>query len=189
MRSLITILLSSLFFITSCSTFFPGVKFRPEYQGVDPRVQGLVDEYIWLSKQNHIAFGKTVTVGFKKINRGNVIGVCTYGDDFREIDLDIDFWENTEPFERMALAYHELTHCYCTRDHDWAEGKEYPETEAKRIAEALEWRKKGGERPGRFEDGCPTSLMYPVIVEKDCVMSHYQHYVDEMFERCDPYGN
>lgn len=171
----------------SCATVFPNTKFGPEYQGVDTKAQPLVDEYMWLSKQNNLEFKHKVTIGFKKITEENVIGLCTYGHKWREIDLDLDFWLTSSLSEREALLFHELSHCYCHRDHDYGDGKNYPETEKLRIEEALEWRKHGGPKPGRYDDACPISLMYPVVVDSSCFLAHYGDYVKEMFDRCDPY--
>lgn len=162
-------------------------KIGPEYQGVDSRLQPLANEFTWLSKQNNIEFHSFVTMGLKKIDAGNVVGICTYGADFREIDIDIDFWNNAVPTERLAVVFHEMTHCYCGRPHDWGTGTKYPETEKDRIKEALDWAANGGPRPGRYDDGCPTSLMYPIVVGADCVLLHYDEYTKEMFNRCEPY--
>jgi hypothetical protein len=147
----------------------------------------MLEEFMWLSKQNNITFSRQVSMGFKKIKRGNVIGVCTYGGNWREIDVDIDFWLNNPPSARWALVFHELAHCYCTSGHDYGEDKEYPESLAERIAQALDWREKGGERPGYWDDGCPVSILYPKLVDSDCFLMHYQEYVKEMFDRCNPW--
>lgn len=163
------------------------IKLTPEHKGVDPRVQKYVDEYMLLSMQNNIQFYNKVTIGFKKIKDGNVIGICTYGGFFREIDIDIDYWNNSTKVEQMALIFHELTHCYCGRSHDYGENLEYPETEMARIARALQWKIEGGPRPGYWDDGCPFSLMYPVVVDDNCLLAHYAEYTAEMFDRCEPW--
>ena len=180
-----------LFFIViiaaeACASPLPN-KMRPDYKGVDPKIQPYVNEYMWLSTQFHIKFDDKVTIGFTKIDHGNVVGVCYYGGFFREIDIDSDYWEHSTTTTRMTLMYHELSHCYCGRDHDYAPGKKYPETEAGRRRQAEKWLKEGGPRPGYWDDGCPVSLMYPVIVDDDCVQAHYNEYVKEIFDRCDPF--
>lgn len=143
---------------------------------------------MWLSKQYNITFTRPVTIGFKKIKRGNAVGMCTYGGNWREIDIDIEYWlNNHSSAEKLALLYHELIHCYCTRGHDYGEGKDYPEGVQARIDRALRWLKEGGERPGYWDDGCPTSLMYPVVIEQDCMLRHYHEYIKEMFDRCIPW--
>jgi hypothetical protein len=182
MKALITLILTLSTLLTSCAQ--AKVKLLPEYTGVDPRVQSLVDEYMWLSRQNNIIFTRKVTIGFKDIKRGTTIGLCTYSAMFREIDIDITYWNNSTKTSKMALLFHELTHCYCGRGHDYGEDKAYPETEAGRIARAIRWKIEGGERPGYYEDGCPSSFMHPTILDDDCTRAHYQDYVEEMFERC-----
>lgn len=117
----------------------------------------------------------------------NAVGLCTYGPDWHEIDIDSDFWNRHDSSERLALIFHELTHCYCNRDHDWGSGIMYLDTEKERIAEAEEWQITGGLKPGRFDDGCPYSLMYPIVVDSDCLLGHYSEYISEMFNRCRPY--
>jgi hypothetical protein len=186
MRLLIPVITSIFAFLTSCGSVNLG-KLRPEYEGVDPRVQPLVDEYKALAKMNGIRFYNKVSIGFKKINRGNTVGVCNYGSFFREIDVDIDFWLNSTNMSRLALVFHELSHCYCTRKHDYGKDKNYPETALERLERALIWKVQGGEKPGYWDDGCPKSLMYPVIPDDECLMKHYQEYVLEMFDRCKPW--
>lgn len=182
-----TIFLFSLFLISSsCVTSGVQGKFLPEYQGVDPRLQPMVDEYLWLSHQNHIAFSGTVTLGLKKIGISSVVGLCTRAPGFREIDIDIDFWNKRGASQRLVTVFHELTHCYCAREHDYDKGTPYLPTEQGRIAEASAWS-VGQPKPGRFDDACPKSLMYPIVVDEDCFRSHYGEYVKEMFNRCNPY--
>jgi len=176
---IIAILLVSL----SCGQ--PGL--HPEYKDVDPRASKYVEEYLWLSNYNHIHFDKKVTLGFKKIDQGDTIGLCINGGFFREVDIDQDFWSHATERSKYTLVFHELTHCYCGRAHDYGEGAMYPEKEADRITQAVQWTLNGGPRPGYWDDGCPVSLMYPVLVDDDCVATHYSEYVSEMFNRCDPW--
>lgn len=162
-------------------------KTRPEYKGVDPRAQSLTDEYLWLSTQHHVRFYNKVTIGFRDIKEGSVVGFCTFGGYFREIDIDINYWNNSDSSTRLALLFHELTHCYCGRGHDYGEDEAYPETEALRRARALKWLLEGGPRPGYWDDGCPVSLMYPIVVDNECLQAHYAEYTEEMFDRCKPW--
>ncbi len=185
MKTLKGILLILLILSTSCST--GDHKLRPEYRGIDPRAQGLLDEYMKLSALNNIVFKNKVTIGFKNINNENAVGMCTYGGAWREIDIDITYWNLTSSLPHMALMFHELTHCYCDRDHDYGEGLGYPEKSEERINRAREWLREGGPRPGYWADGCPVSLMYPVVADSDCMKAHYQEYIREMFDRCKPF--
>lgn len=182
MRALILAILAIFLSSTSCSSI--DVKLKPDYIGVDLRARKIYNEFIWLSTQNNIVFKKSVTVGFKVIKSDTVIGVCNRSPFFREVDLDSNYWMNTSSTSQTALLYHELAHCYCGRDHDYAEGLDYPSSAVERLYRALEWKAKGGPRPGYWDDGCPTSLMYPVIVDDDCTLKHYSEYTKEMFDRC-----
>lgn len=167
------------------------IKLQPEYEGIDRRVLWLYKEYMYLSAENNVTFYNPITIGFKDIGvdgeDGKVVGVCNYGVNFREIDLDKQFWEESSVYEKMALFFHEMTHCLCHRGHDYGHKKKYPATNFDRIVEALEWKIKGGPKPGRFDDGCPTSLMYPSVIDEDCFAAHYPEYVKEMFDRCKPW--
>lgn len=155
--------------------------------GVDPKVQKMVDEYFWLSTQNHIHFYNKVTVGFKNINEGYVVGLCTYGGLFREIDVDINYWNHSTSTSKMTLLFHELTHCYCGRPHDYGRHLKYPESAATKLIKLIEWKIAGGPRPGYRKDGCPISIMHPVVLSDGCMMEHYAEYTKEMFLRCDPW--
>lgn len=170
----------------SCSTM--PVKKHPDYKGVDKRAVQIVNEYLDLAKANGITFSNKVTVGYTAIEQEDVVGICNYGDKWREIDVDQSYWAGTSDARKHTLLFHELTHCYCTRDHDWGDGKKkYPQKAADRVKEALEWQKKGGDRPGYWDDGCPTSLMYPDVVDELCYWYHKDEYLKEMFNRCVPW--
>ena len=145
-------------------------KFWPEFKGVDPRVSKYVDEYLRLAKENGIEFDGKVTIGFKDINDELTIAQCNYGSFFREIDIDNTIWNRHSEITRLVTILHELSHCYCDRDHDWGDGREYD--------------KKKNDGVGFFSDGCPMSILYPVIVEDRCVSGHYDFYTKEMFHRC-----
>ena len=164
--------------LTNCSC--SNVKLRPEYKGVDPKIQGLVSEYKDLAKKQGIVFNHDVTVGFKDFNEGTVIGRCTYGWGFREIDLDRSFWDSSNTLEPEALVWHELSHCFCDRQHDYGDGKHY--SSAADIDNGNFDRNKG-----YYPDGCALSIMTPVILEDWCLGVHYDAYVVEMFDRCEKY--
>lgn len=179
------LLITIAFLLSSCST--PPPRLYPAYPGVDPKAQKLVDEFLFLSHENHLTFNRPVTVGFTNIDYGAVIGMCHYGPFFREIDLDQKFWDSSTETTKLALIFHELTHCYCYRDHDFAKGQMYEENADLRMEKELIWEMKGGHRDGYYEDGCPTSLMYPEITEDSCTLAHYSAYVQELFNRCQPW--
>lgn len=167
------------------SAIFKG-KHNPEWHGIDERAKPLYDEYIQLAKQNHLSFDHTVNVGFKHIDNGNAIGVCYYFKN-REIDIDIDYWNKNSDTQRKILLFHELTHCHCGRGHDWGKDKNYPETYIEKKVQFLRTVFFGTRKAGYFQDDCPMSLMHPSIVSDFCYYEHGERYLEELFERCDPY--
>ena len=179
MRILRSILIGTLLgLLLSCAMMFREVRPVPNYKGVDQEAAPYVNEWLELAKLNGITFYNTVTVGFSNIERSEVIGECNYSYFFREIDLDQTYWKTFTKIRKTALLYHELTHCYCGRKHDYAVGKEYDNNERP-------WFPL--KREGFFLDGCPLSLMYPYVVEDSCFISHYAEYTKEMFNRCEPF--
>lgn len=152
-------------------------KMSPEYNGVDPRMQHWVKEYKEIAQMQGITFKHEVTVGFKKLG-GSTVGLTTYGKKFREIDIDPDYFENSTEVRKETLIFHELTHGYCYRGHTWGDDQVYPEY--------LDWH---GKKPteGYYKDGCPLSLMFPVVLDDYCTLTHFGEYVVEMFHNCDPY--
>lgn len=166
------------------------IKEKPEYTGVDRLIKPYVDEYMELSSRNNIVFDNKVTVGFKNIGHGAVIGLCNKNEDFREVDLDINFFMTASELRKKALIFHELTHCYCGRGHDYDAEKPYSENPfalmIQSIGNNIPWTLKRSN-PGYFEDGCATSIMHPFIQDDPCLEKHWDHYIKEMFNRCEPY--
>lgn len=161
---------------------FPKEKTKPSYTGVDPAMRKYVNEYIELAHQHNINFTKTVTVGFTHLHN-NIIGLTTYQPTFREIDVDRVFWIISSNLSRKMLLFHELTHAYCTRGHDWGFGIPY-------TYQSMGWYIKDGRMllaPGYYSDGCPLSIMNPLLVNNTCAKRHYSDYINEMFQRCIPY--
>lgn len=165
-------------------------KTQPEYTGVDPVLQPLVSEYKSLAEKQNIKFTHEVTVGFTDIDHKEIVGLCHYGKDFREIDIDREYFNKISDLQKKELVYHELTHCYCLRKHDFDEDKPYPEandSKFSRIAPTPRYLGLFWASPGFFIDGCPTSIMYPYVLTSACYQKHQEHYEKEMFERCEPY--
>lgn len=142
------------------------------------------EEYTRLAMKRKIVFNHDVTIGFKEINEGSTIGICTLSEKWHEIDLDTVFWKKHSEIERKFLTFHELTHCFCNRDHDFGNGQMY--TPLGWFATLIPFR-KDYKSTGYFKDGCPMSIMAPVIATEDCLESYYEYYIDEMFNRCKPW--
>lgn len=165
-------------FLLSCAFHIIEIRYTPHHKTNDPELAIYVNEWLDLAKKEHISFKRTVTVGFKRINEDYTIGACYYGHNFREIDVDSSAWKRMTNITRTALVWHELSHCYCGRDHDFAKGKVYPPPRTKEIENKSE---------GYYWDGCPLTLMHPVVVSDICFIMHYDDYVHEQFDRCEPY--
>lgn len=169
--------------VHSCSSDINEKK-APEYHGVDPTAKPVVDEYLRIASHYNIVFNNQVTVGFKTINDEGAVGICNYGKTWREIDVDKEFWDESTDATKYALLFHELTHCYCGRDHDYGKDEEYKTVKELREENSRGEKHEGG---GFYTDNCPTSLMYPMVVDDKCMIKHYQAYVLEMLDRCEPF--
>jgi hypothetical protein len=167
--------------MSTCSTY--KVKLRPQYHGIDSRVVDIVKEYKELAKLQGITFHNDVSIGFTKLNMGDAVGLTTYGDigGWREIDLDIDFYNNSDSVIRTILLFHELSHAFCDREHDFSDGKTYPDPKDLWFVRRSHKTLENGYYP---DDGCPLSILYPIVLEEPCFLSHYNDYVKEMFNRC-----
>lgn len=166
------------------------IKQKQEYTGVDPLLQPYVDEFFKLSAENHLVFKNSVSMGFTDIKRDTVIGTCTYQTSFREIDIDKTYFKEAGPLCRKILVFHEMIHCYCNRDHDHNDGVAYPLSLMSmfkdKVAEKIPWCLDKNPS-GYFDDGCANTIMHPVIQDEWCIERHYDHYLKEMFNRCDPF--
>lgn len=153
------------------------VRLVPKYTGVDPKLDSYTQEWLYLAKENGITFPNKVSIGFEDINKGYTVGQCWYGGFWREIDVDTKYWKTLDENEKDALLWHELTHCYCGRKHDYGKDKEYGDdvTKAEKIVD------------GFMDDGCPKSIMFPEVVDSSCMDRHLFYYEREMFDRCSPW--
>jgi hypothetical protein len=154
-------------------------KLHPEHRGVDPEIAPYVDDWLYLARGRGLRFDKAVTVGFKDMGSGTVVGVTTYGYGFREIDIDENYWHSSTSLGKAAVLWHELGHAYCHRDHDYGDGTKYGDAESA--------RKDPNKKDGFYEDGCPITLLFPEVVEDDCFEKYYEGYVSELYNRCVPY--
>lgn len=164
------------------------VKTKPDHVGIDDELRGFETIYKVEAAVHGIKFKTPVTIGFSNIKgkkgKGTIVGLCTYGKNFREIDVDVDFWNKSTWKTKRTLIYHEMTHCMCSRLHTWQNG-EYPEVDS--DIEVIIDRPFYKDPPGMLSDDCPASIMYPYVVSDECVDKHWSYYQNEMFEKCSPY--
>jgi hypothetical protein len=189
MNKTVIVLFLFIVFISSCCTTKDNVleKKYPDNTAILP----FVKEYKELAKKHKIEFKKRVKIRFKDIDRGLYIGFCRYDERRREVYIDIEFWDRSSEELRRALVFHELTHCYCGRTHDWGKNKNYPNLLLERISNNM---RKVDIVPlvpifpeGYYEDMCPFSLMDPTLVDNYCLNKYKTVYYEEMFDRCEPY--
>lgn len=174
-------------------------KTSPVHVGVEPEVAKYEMAYRTLALGHGIIFKKSVTMGLneiksKKTKKGDwhVVGLCTRAPSFREVDADTKYWKESTETTRRTLIYHEMTHCFCTRGHDWSVGGVYPEIEYEKsdVSTALAkppLKTAAGSMSGMLSDGCPMSIMYPYVLNDKCALAHWPDYEREMFDRCEPY--
>lgn len=179
-------LLSLLWLLISCGGEY--VKIKPDHTGIDPKIVNYHRYFIDLAKKQGIEFKKPISIGFKDL-KGSTVGMCTYGISFREIDIDINFWNNSSEATKIILFFHEMTHCYCSRGHSYGSKAEhnYPEDFVSNMIYDIKRHYFKQKNTGFFDDNCPTSIMYPVILSDKCIFNHYEYYLKEMLNKCFPW--
>lgn len=193
MRYILTFLL--FFSITRC-TFHKGPLDEPRktahYTGIDPKVFPIMVKYALLARKHDIAFRRDISVGFTDIGDGPTVGICFYGKNFREIEIDNKEWNTSSEITREQLLFHELTHCLCGRDHSFinkdGDLQEYPSVGFEEFLTNITTKWPFYlPLPGRYVDGCPTSYMFPHVLHDQCVIRHKEEYLEEMFYECEPW--
>lgn len=139
-------------------------------------------KFILEAEKRHIKFTKTLYLEFSHITENNVIGLCHYGENYRTIRIDITFWNHASKEQREMLMWHENTHCLCGRDHDYSDGKPYLDESLERFFQSIYVKLNG-----YMEDGCPLTVMHPIILSTECAKKHKNYYINESFNRCDPW--
>jgi hypothetical protein len=150
-----------------------------------------LNEYLELSKRNHLDITRKITMDFGPFNQKRVIGTCYSGEiddnaqqtSYREIQIDPIFFKATDKLSKKFLLFHELSHCLCNRDHTYFHGKKYTSPELKSILKLL----RSGQdidSDGYYGDGCPVSIMAPVLPYYYCLNKYQDLYEREMFEDC-----
>jgi hypothetical protein len=105
------------------------------------------------------------------------VGLCWHMENPRRIQLDTKSWKSYDYAKKEALILHELGHCVCNLDHvhfmgKYDVGSKAPEKSEDRL------------NAGFLEDGCPTSLMHPIVLDSECYTKHRDHYRYELHLRC-----
>jgi hypothetical protein len=169
-----------------CSTARLEIRKSQAYVGIDARIKPYLSRFIELSAKKGFPKTSTVRLTAAVVNiKGYQVGMCFYfPNGTREIELDVVYWQHASDIRKRFLAYHELTHCLCNRHHTHSLGA-YKEAE-KETGPDSTWKPEAFEAGGYFEDYCATSVMHPRMQGDNCLKEHFNHYLDEMFEGCDP---
>ena len=107
--------------LTSCGPKPQDIDERA-YHGVNEAFQPYLDEYI-INKGYPLAYD--ISINFAPVDQVNgpkdkVVGLCTEWDNskYRQITIDLEYWNSADINTRLALIYHELGHCDLDLDHD-----------------------------------------------------------------------
>ena len=154
---------------------------RMNIKGVDKRAQSLYNEYKRLGEQQHVKFTREVPVGFTSSLPRGIVAECFMGPDKRQVLISEEQWDTLTRTERLETIFHELTHCFCERMHDY-KGIPYPKTGGN-----VAFYTDSNVSMFYGEDGCPKSIMFPYVIDRKCTLAHYSDYVKEMFDNCTPW--
>jgi hypothetical protein len=147
------------------------------------RLEMLHDHYILLSKRKNLEFSDTVPLKLRPIPKNDWLGFCDPNQPMRSVTINSNKWDKLSSTTKITLVFHELTHCYCDRSHNYNEEESYEDDADIFLVDS----QLLANEPGYFEDGCPTTIMHPFILSDACMENHYDHYIDEMFDGCIPY--
>lgn len=106
-------------------------------------------------KTNSIAFTEIETPDEKKNEMYVIIGQCNLAT--LGVSIDRSNWKTESIQTKTALIHHELGHCYCLIGHVEAE----------------------------LKDGCPDSIMNPLLPSEACLEKHWDRYIDDLKDRCE----
>lgn len=150
------------------------------YREVSSVFTPYVNQFKYLASEHHIYFRRNINMGFS-MTEGSHVGLTRYENGFREIDIDPQYWYNSNEVQKTILIWHELAHAYCFRMHDFGINQEYGDDT--KLADKMQ--QEG--RAGFYDDHCPKSIMFPRVLLEACFRRYYFQYIDEMFENCVPY--
>lgn len=131
--------------------------------------QAYFDQHVQITFHDNIA---------KEIDHKNAIAVCYQQLVFPlKIQIEKEWWYRTGDYEHWSVVYHEAGHCVCHLDHT-------SDTDSEWFFDLLAHHGVRAIHAPWMADGCPKSLMYPIVVGQDCVIRHEDEYVKELFAKC-----
>ena len=133
-----------------------------------------------------------VPMGFANLGwqpvKGGTIGMCYYPafGNKGKIEVDTSFWVQASETKRRGLMWHEFGHCVCGLGHTVEIGQLEPNWFIKFLHRL--GIKTARNRDFYLEDGCPTSLMHPLLPSEECLDKHWDRYKSQIIKSCRPFG-
>ena len=128
MKNILIILTITI--VTSCGMGGPLDFLKKDEVFEDPRDVLTTDsEFISLKAEFERDYrnitGKSINtagipINFGDVGGGNTVGICTTWSNtpYKEIKINLNYWNSTTDYCRKSLIYHELGHCALGRGHD-----------------------------------------------------------------------
>lgn len=156
-----------------------------QFDSIDPKLEPYLVRFLKIVGPNtdpEILKGLTMGLSVTNFLSGSAVGVCYYSklpDGGREISISYWDFHMYDENAKESLVFHELAHCLCNIGHSHAEGA-YGTPQEERSRPSNE---KVRER-GYLADGCPSSLMHPIMLDFGCYEAHRELYLNDIYERC-----
>ena len=177
MKKIINLITIFLLFY-SCST----LRFARKHDGIDYRVKPYIDHFV-KSSNGKMTYEdlEDVSIGFVDYTEGERnAAVCWPLGYLTEIDISRRWWfDMSSSLQKMELIYHELGHCVINRVHTKSKYGEDYVTRFENYLFELGILKELND----LKDGCPSSIMNPIVLDERCIIKHYNYYVDEFFNK------
>jgi hypothetical protein len=162
-------------------------KTKP-HKDIGPEFRELTKEYLQLSSDHGIYHNRLVPIGLVDLSFDYpTIGTCWLYEHHRDIDIDSTYWKKASPLGKKMLTFHEMSHCYCGRGHDYGPKAEFNYSSGFTAIFNKILVINKDKAHGYYKDGCPLSIMYPTTVADACYSTHYNDYIKEMFNNCKAY--
>jgi hypothetical protein len=120
--------------------------------------------------------------------KGGTIGLCYYPmfGNKGKIEIDTNFWVQASETKRRGLMWHEFGHCVCGLGHS----VEIEQLEPNWLIKFLHRLgvKTARNRGFYLNDGCPKSLMHPLLPSEECLEKHWESYKSQIIKSCRPFG-
>lgn len=99
-------------------------------------------------------------------------GICRRGIEEINVIIDNYSWKKMDPLTKEQLIFHELGHCVCNLNHEHY------------LGEYTIGSKSKDSKRGFLDNGCPVSIMHPVLLKYECYQRYKEFYRYELYLRC-----